>query len=59
MNLIEHIQSDIFALFGAIVSILSLVGLLVGAIVNRNTKEKRNGKRNDKRRRSRVGGSLA
>jgi len=38
MNLIEHIQSDIFALFGAIVAILSLVGLLVGAIVNRNTK---------------------
>ena len=40
MELINHISTDIFALFGAGVAALSLVGLLVGAIVNRNTKEK-------------------
>jgi len=34
MNLIDHISNDIFAMFGAIVSILSLVGLLVGAVLN-------------------------
>jgi len=39
MNLINHILNDIFAMFGAIVSILSLVGLLVGA-VNLKTNKK-------------------
>lgn len=39
MDLLNHIQNDIFALFGAIVSILSLVGLLVGA-VNLKTNKK-------------------